>query len=159
VDRARLARYSLVGGALRAGRSGSLAAELAALRLSGRIRQALEEPADAERLPEPAPARRMFPYAMAAGVALVALAVLPFLRFADGLTGPTIAQRGPAPGVLVEPVAAERRTSLSPARLTNYLVYHGEYSGTLSAKVADSHIVNQPPYVAAAWAIDQSPGR
>ena len=36
---------------------------------------------------------------------------------------------------------------LSPDRLTNYLVYHGEYSGLMSTKVVDSHIVNQRPYV------------
>ncbi|MEO8225638.1 MAG: sigma-E factor negative regulatory protein [Gammaproteobacteria bacterium] len=44
--------------------------------------------------------------------------------------------------------------AISPRRLTNYLVYHGEYSGTLSAKAADSHIVNQPAYAVAGLSLE-----
>lgn len=54
-------------------------------------------------------------------------------------------------------VAAESRilqsfpaqTLLSRQRLTDYLVWHGEYTGTLAVQAADSHIVNDRSYAAA----------
>jgi hypothetical protein len=56
-------------------------------------------------------------------------------------------------------VAAESRslqqfpvqTLLSRQRLTDYLVLHGEYTGTLAVQVADSHIVNDRSYAAAGF--------
>ncbi|MEO8224451.1 MAG: hypothetical protein ABI661_06570, partial [Gammaproteobacteria bacterium] len=63
---------------------------------------------------------------------------------------------------VVKPVALTPpllRPSLSQQRLTNYLVYHGEYSGMLSAKVSDSHIVNNGSYGGFLQAVDRPPTR
>jgi hypothetical protein len=49
---------------------------------------------------------------------------------------------------VVAPVAVAARPALDTGQITDYLVYHGEYSGLLSAKLVDSHIVAQR---VAAW--------
>jgi hypothetical protein len=38
--------------------------------------------------------------------------------------------------------------TLPPEQFTRYLVYHGEYSGSLSAALVDTHIVTYHPAVA-----------
>ncbi len=43
------------------------------------------------------------------------------------------------------PLGAQRSNVIAPARLTNYLVSHGEYSNSLSRQVMASYIVNQVP--------------
>ncbi len=154
--KARLARYSLIGSSVRRGQAGNVSTELAALRLGGRVRAALEEPADTERQPAAVRTNRVLPYAMAAGLALAAVAFTvaqgPLLRPAgdpvQASAQPVVA--GPAPGSVGQ-------ASLSSRRLTNYLVYHGEYSGLLSARVTESHIVNNRPYALALQAVDRSP--
>ena len=57
------------------------------------------------------------------------------------------------------PETTGARATLSPQRLTSYLVYHGEYSGLLSARVTESHIVNQPRFVGAVQAVDRLPSQ
>ena len=153
--KARLARYSLIGSSVRGGQTGNVSTELAALRLGGRVRAALEQPADSER--RPASGRtKLLPYAMAAGLALAAVALTvvqgPLLRpVGDPVQAsaqPVVAGSAPAPA---------GQASLSSKRLTNYLVYHGEYSGLLSARVTESHIVNNRPYAVALQTADRSP--
>jgi anti-sigma factor RsiW len=154
--KARLARYSLIASSVRGSQAGNVSTELAALRLGGRVRAALEEPADSERQPAPVRTKRVLPYAMAAGLALAAVA----FSVAQGplltpVGGPVQASAqpfvaGPAPG----PVG---QASLSSRRLTNYLVYHGKYSGPLSARVTESHIVSNRPHALALQAVDRPP--
>jgi len=48
------------------------------------------------------------------------------------------------------------RNAIPAARLTSYLVSHGEYAGTFSRKVMDAQIVNQPAE-AATWGVIQEP--
>ena len=61
-----------------------------------------------------------------------------------------------AQSLVTDRMGSTGQSSLSPRRLTSYLVYHGEYSGMLSAKLTDSHIVNNRAYAAAVQAADQS---
>lgn len=167
--RGRVARYSLVGSTLRGSQPGVPSAGLAAMQVSARVSSALDEIAVPDAAPVRQRAYRLLPYAAAAGVALVAVALVPLLR---PVTGPAA---GSAPGMAAQsmilpatltPVRAQSlvtdrmgstgQSSLSPRRLTSYLVYHGEYSGMLSAKLTDSHIVNNRAYAAAVQAADQS---
>ncbi|MDH5275893.1 MAG: sigma-E factor negative regulatory protein [Gammaproteobacteria bacterium] len=168
-QRARAARYGLIGSTLRDGPAGPRSAGLAALQISARVSAALDDdiaaPAPAAA---PRPATRLLPYAAAAGVALVAVALMPLLRPAPGSAGipnARVAVQSPIQPAALTPVRAQslvvQRTGiagqpyLSPRRLTSYLVYHGEYSGMLSAKLTDSHIVNKRAYGAAMHAADQ----
>ena len=157
--KARLARYSLIGSSLRGGQSGNESTELAALRLGGRVRAALEEPGGPERQHASGHTRRLLPYALAAGVALVAVAVTvvqgPLLRpVADPVPGSTVGEGAQASAERPDTVG---QAALSPQRLTHYLVYHGEYSGLLSARVTESHIVNDSSYAVALQSAYRSP--
>lgn len=142
--RARLARYGLIGETLRAGRSPTRAA----LSLSQRVSLALESAGDPEEiLPRPVAGRGTRRLLAVAAAALLAVALLTVER--GRVTAPVIQSAGLAP--VVNPVATTRiespaEASLSPRRLTGYLVRHGEYSGFLSAKLTDSHIVNNRAY-------------
>jgi len=167
--RARAARYGLIGSTLRGGPAGGPSAGLAALQISVRVTAALDEIAG----PAPATARRpasgLFPYAAAAGVALVAVALVPLLRPTPGPGAAPTARVAVQPAmqpVALPPLRAQSlvtervgnpgQPSLSPRRLTSYLVYHGEYSGMLSAKLTDSHIVNNRAYPVTVQAADPS---
>ena len=169
--RARLARYSLIGSQLRNGQPGRSRSGVLALGLSVRVSAALDgppgSPADASlKVATPWPGR-LLPYALAAGVALAAVGLTTLLRQAGIGPGSTTGNQAPTSVRLVSaperqtpsPNTASRRASLSPQRLTSYLVYHGEYSGLLSARVAESHIVNQSRYVGALQAVDRSPSQ
>jgi anti-sigma factor RsiW len=140
--RARVARYALIGSCLRGSRGANLAGELSALRLGERVRAAIEGP------PEPAQTEigrrtgRWSPYAIAASVAALAVVLVPLVRMA---IYPAPVDRQSA-GFAV-PLAVSSKASLSSDRMTNYLVYHGEYSGMLSAKVTDSNIINHRSFV------------
>lgn len=74
---------------------------------------------------------------------------------------PALARPAPVSAVAAGPQTAsmalpgQARRSLSPDRLTNYLVYHGEYSGPISTKVVDSHIINQRPYIITLNAVER----
>lgn len=156
---ARLARYGLIGSSLRGGQVGSVSTELAALRLGDRVRAALEEPAGSERQPTSGHTRQRLPYALAAGVAVVAIAVTvtvmqgPLWRpVADPVPGAAVGERAQ-----VSAPARVQQAALSPQRLSHYLVYHGEYSGLLSARVTESHIVNNRSYAVALQSADRSP--
>ncbi|TFG87342.1 MAG: hypothetical protein E4H19_02610 [Chromatiales bacterium] len=143
--RARLARYALIGSCLRGGRAGYMADELAALQLGDRVRAAVGGP------PEPAPPAvgrrigRWSPYAIAASVALLAVALVPLVRMVLYPVAVDHRIAGSPPSLAVMTPA-----SLSSNRMTRYLVYHGEYSGMLSAKVTDSNIINHRSNVVAA---------
>lgn len=167
-QRARVARYGLIGSTLRGGPAGARSAGLAALQISARVNAALDETAISAPVAVPRPAARLLPYAAAAGVALVALALVPLLRPAQEsggmLTAGVAAQSAIRPATMTparaqslvtDRVGTPGQPSLSPRRLTSYLVYHGEYSGMLSAKLTDSHIVNNRAYAVAAQAADQ----
>jgi negative regulator of sigma E activity len=142
--RARVARYALIGSCLREGRSAGLAGNIAALRLSDRVRAAVDGPAEAAVEDPGRRTRRWSPYAIAASVALLSVALVPVLRKVDN---PQPAGRQAAESVVFVDAAAP--ALVSPDRMTNYLVYHGEFSGVLSAKVTDSNIINHRAFIVA----------
>lgn len=156
---ARLARYSLIGSAMRGAQSpGQIpgpGVELAALSVSSRVRTALGT--TGESIPAPG-RRRLLPYGLAAAVALLAVALVPVLRPVSlSGSGAAVQADALAPAMDVQPAlrpaVAAGQGSLSPGRLTSYLVYHGQYSGTLSARLTDSHIISSPAYAAAEPAV------
>jgi len=136
-QRARVARYALIGSHLRAGRTAILSTEFLALRLGERVKAAVEDPPDPARMAETRRPARWLPYAVAAGGALLVVTLVPLVRLANY---PPADDRQTAVSAAMPTVTP---VSLSSNRMTNYLVYHGEYSGMLSAKVTDSNIVNQ----------------
>ncbi len=177
--RARLARYSLIGYQLRDRQPGRLQSGLLALSLSARVSAALRGPVGstaeaslrvASPWPKPWPKpwpSRFLPYALAAGVVLVAVGLTTLLHQAGVGPGFSAGNQTQASVQVVSPVERQAtlrvttgsRASLSPQRLTSYLVYHGEYSGVLSARVTESHIVNQSRYAGALQAADLSPSQ
>jgi negative regulator of sigma E activity len=169
--RARLARYSLIGNQLRDSQPGRVQSGVLALGLSARVSAALHRPpvspAEASLGEAPAWPGRVLPYALAAGLALAAVGLTNLLRQAQVGPGLSAGDQAKSSVRLVSKIERQarppdtvgRRSSLSPQRLTSYLVYHGEYSGPLSARVTESHIVNQSRYVGALQAVDRSPGQ
>lgn len=88
---------------------------------------------------------------IAAGVAVLALVSLNTLEDRNGsVEAPALARNEIAP-VATNPISytvpanLTRTAVIAPARLTNYLVSHGEYTNALSRQVMDSHIVNHEP--------------
>ena len=138
---ARVARYSLIGSSLRSRPVDGMATGLVALQLGPRVRAALDESADSERQPAPVRRNRALPYALVAGLALVAVAVVQGPLLLRPAADPVHPVQASAQRLVVAP-APVGQASLSSRRLTNYLVYHGEYSGLLSTRVTESHIVN-----------------
>ncbi|MCC7258030.1 MAG: hypothetical protein IT486_06630 [Gammaproteobacteria bacterium] len=143
-----LARYALIGECLRSGR-----ADPGALSLAERVRSRLADQATSAPVPPavatqgPVPSRRGWMMGgMAAAAALAALLV----------GGPDIWRDDPVPeapapyvaglpGIGVEPVrftASHRVDPRAAARLTGYLVMHGEYANQLSRASLDSHLVS-----------------
>lgn len=100
--------------------------------------------------------------AIAASVAVLALVNFGF--FQDGsrrtpapVVARTAAERPPVAAAAISytvPPASPHSNVIAPARLTNYLVSHSEYSNSLSRQVMDSYIVNQIPDSAAAVRTD-----
>lgn len=195
--RVRLARFGLISSTLKGGRCAGLhetdTTEVLVIHdLAHRVRLAVE--ADPETDPGSGPGigpgigigaavasgqspgrRRWVPYAAAAGVALLAVVLVPRLapqwQRAGGMpeaaqlaqgdgaisqAGPGLAAIASAPPAAlrspVELIAASDRASISPQRIASYLVYHGEFSGMLAAKLTDSHIVTRRTY-----AVDVAP--
>lgn len=203
--RVRLARFGLISSTLKGGRCAGLhesdMTEVLVIHdLAHRVRLAVD--ADPEAGPEPRPwsgpasgpepgtgpgigaavaagqspsRRRWVPYAAAAGVALLAVVLVPRLAPQWQRTGgmpeaaqmarddgaisqarPGLAAVAPAPPAALrspaELIAASDRASISPQRIASYLVYHGEFSGMLAAKLTDSHIVTRRTY-----AVDVAP--
>jgi negative regulator of sigma E activity len=141
--RARVARYALIGSCLRGSPAASLAGELSLLRLGDRVRAAVEgssEPAPQEQFGRRI--GRRSPYAIVAGVAVLGVALVPLVRMA---IYPVPLARQSAESAV--PQAVVTNASLSSDRMTSYLMYHGEYSGMLSAKVTDSNIINHRSFV------------
>lgn len=176
--RARLARYGLIGGSLR----GGTGTAMIALALNQRVRAVLDRETDAATMADPAgavaavatrarlAAPAWLPYALAAGLAVIAVLLVPILQPpAPAARASPAAQASVERQVAVasqpvrrsaeELVRTDQLVSLSSNRLTNYLVYHGEYSGMLSAKISDSHIVNHRPYAAAVDVVESVPVR
>ncbi len=143
-----LARYAMIGESIRTG-----AAEPLALPLAARVRAALAAP---DAAPQVAVVRRAGTFhrgwaagAVAAGAALIAVMV----------AGPgswQLPAESPLPspvplattGMLDEsvgPITSTVRHRVNPgaaARLTNYLVVHGEFANELSRASLDSHVVS-----------------
>jgi hypothetical protein len=127
--RGTLARYALIGEALRG------AAEPRALDLADRVRAAVDAPRTlAAAIPRTLPAW-LLPAAGVAASVIVAVAMVAALE---------AGARAPA----VTPAAVAARPAVDAGQITDYLVYHGEYSGLLSAKLVDSQLVARR---AAAW--------
>jgi len=156
----RLARYGLIGAALR----GEPAAP-DARQLRERVRLALEstpEPAAGRAAGAKGPARpwleNIVPFAAAATV-LLTLFLMATIR-APSLA-PDVAARAGRTDMLMPVAAAAGTTRASPSsaqmplsrqRLTDYLVMHGEYTGAIAVQVADSHILNDRSYASAGYA-------
>jgi hypothetical protein len=114
------------------------------LQLGARVDVALDEVAASLRR-QSRGASRLLLYAAAAGIALVAVALghcpagtwsAPMAVAVQPAIQPvTWHPCGPVTGG--DRVGGPGQPSLSPRRLTSYLVYHGEYSGMLSAKLTD----------------------
>jgi hypothetical protein len=122
--RGTLARYALIGEALRG------SAEPRALDLADRVRTAVDEPRTlAAAVPRTLPGW-LLPAAGVAASVIVAVATVAALG---------AGARAPA----VTPAAMAARPALDNGQITDYLVYHGEYSGLLSARLVDSHLVAQ----------------
>jgi negative regulator of sigma E activity len=147
-----LVRYSRIGECLR----GSLV-EPVGLSVGDRVREAIraEEPhAAASSGNKVSSVRRVLLGAgIAAAVAIVALISLREFdagqgsgdssqRVADSRVA--ISASGPDISYTV-PSDAPRRAAIAPARLTGYLVSHGEYANSISRQVIDSHVVGQTP--------------
>lgn len=129
--RATLARYALVSAALRG------AAEPAALPLADRVAATLAV----------APAGRAARPTRFAGFGLAAA-----LAGAIAVTAALAPEQDAIPVLATAPAAPAIRpagtATLPPEQFTRYLVYHGEYSGSLSAALVDTHIVSYHPAVA-----------
>jgi anti-sigma factor RsiW len=135
--RERVARYALIGSRMRAGRTGNLAGDLLALRLGERVQAAVGGQPEFVRATDGRRIARWLPFAIAAGAALLAIALVPLMR--TEIYPPPANHQIARSAVLP---AAVTPVSLSSNRMTGYLVYHGEFSGMLSAKVTDSNIIN-----------------
>jgi len=159
-QRSRLGRYGLIGAALR-----SVCPAADAQQLSDRVRRALDAEADSPVVTNSlsvsvAPDRRwqanIVPFAAAATV-LLTLFVMATVKSPEPV--PAVAMRANGAGMFMPAAAvgAERhrtqrfanQTLLSRQRLTDYLVWHGEFTGALAIQAADSRIVNDRSYAAA----------
>jgi negative regulator of sigma E activity len=144
--RATLSRYALIGEVMRGN-----AADCARPDFPQRVSNAIA--AEAEHAGQPAPPAsasrggwRYAGFGLAAGVAAVAAILL-----VGGNPGsPGGATTEPVATPVAQPLRfddfdAERlpRSRLAPARLTAYLVSHGDYSRGLSRQIMNSHVVNQ----------------
>jgi hypothetical protein len=129
--RATLARYALVSAALRG------AAEPAALPLADRVAATLAVAPDG-RAARPV---RFAGFGLAAALAGAIAVTAALAPEQDAI--PVLATAPAAPAVRLAGTV-----TLPPEQFTRYLVYHGEYSGSLSAALVDTHIVSYHPAVA-----------
>jgi hypothetical protein len=144
-ERAVLARYALIGEALRG------PVDTLAVGLADRVAAALDAPGRpaVRRAPgrrgRPDSGRWWLPAGLAASTALAAVLVS---SLGPGTGRAPLAAPGMAAVPAARPAMAARPGGALPAgQLTDYLVYHGEYSGALATKLVDSHIVTQRPAV------------
>ena len=141
--RQRLARYGLVQATLRR------SAVPQALGVADRVARALGSyGVEAPAAPRVSQLRWLAP-GLAAVVA-IALAVTIALAPVTG-SGPGAYGTASAPavaGVQAPRPRVATRAVLPPDQLTSYLVYHGEYSGSLSAALVDAHVIGHHPAAA-----------
>lgn len=155
-----LVRFALIGDALRG------SPVLVPPTLAARVRDAIESSPQSGSAPtsEPAHVPARMPggpehrtvstgsrrWLIPAGLAAAALVAGIMLRPGLEPAGPSPLQAQPAASMLAGSAGpatrtAQPATALSADRFTSYLVYHGEYTGMLSNRVADSHIVAARP--------------
>lgn len=149
--RARAARYTLIGSALR----GELLEPHPSV-LRQRVAAALNGTPPATIAPKRDAAgtgfsRPLAGFGIAAAVALVAIGSLRLLNGASGEIGvPTVAdvvaplparQAADAPSYVVPRDVAEQRIDAPPIRLTNYLMHHGVYASSLTRTTVNSNVV------------------
>lgn len=149
--RRRLSRYALIGDCLR----GDLRLDIPGLAMADRVREALDaEPAAARPAAQAHPAARAGSHwrrpalGVAAGVAIAAALLLnlptaPVPQQDLAATGPaaTVTLAAALPAAVPAPLP--QRAARADVRMTNYLVYHGEYAGMLSSRAVASRIVDQ----------------
>lgn len=158
----RLERYGLIGATLRGGVTAPDARQV-----GDRIRRVLDAEAGsavvtdgpgimpAGRVPDRRWQTNIAPFAAAATVLLTIFLMAtvrspspaPVAAIQVNRTGMRVPVAMVAERLRSQPLAT--RTLLSRQRLTDYLVYHGEYTGTLAVQAADSRIVNDRGYAAA----------
>lgn len=147
--RATLGRYAMIGECIRTG-----AAAPAALDVADRVRSALA----AEGGPAPAPAAaRGTALGWVGGALAASLAAAALLLTAPGIWQDTTQLRPDQPGALamaardstgpepladVNAIASHRLGPRAAARLTGYLMAHGEYASAISRSNFDSRLVS-----------------
>jgi len=139
--RATLVRYSMIGELLR-GAEGSAP-------LSGRLLERVHEAVQAEPAPAVGPPPQRFRW----GIPLAGAGLAATLALIVVFTLPAKDQRPAAAAPLAVSLTADRvdsrpvprRRAIAAHRLTGYLVSHGDYAGSLSRQVMNSHIVNSTP--------------
>jgi len=142
--RATLARYAMIGEYVRSG-----TASPGALGLAERVRSALVAEGEAVAQPaRPPPSHRS---GWLAGGAAAAAAIVAFLLVGPNVGGvkkqETPSQDRAALRLMEEPLSSvtapanRRLTPRAAARLTSYLVAHGQYASQLSRSTLDSHLV------------------
>lgn len=161
-QRDALARYAMIGEVIRTGRG-----RVEALGIAGHVRLQLErearEQAAAAAVPASPGRAGWMPGAIAATVALVAvLAGVPYLLQGQG-GGPAqgaaqLAALNEEPLASITPDTARRLNPKAAARLTGYLVAHGQYANQLSRNTFDSHLVSARAE-RASWRMPQDPQR
>lgn len=157
--RAALARYAMIGECIRTGTG-----RVEALDISGRVRAALAGEVQGTApvaLPTRASAwRGWVPGAVAAAAAVAAVLIgVPFAlqgsRPVSAVVVETAVQPD-APLTSVTPGATKRLNPRAAARLTGYLVAHGQYANQLSRNSFDSHLVSARAE-RASWRLPQDP--
>jgi negative regulator of sigma E activity len=154
--RAKLARYAMIGECIRSG-----SASIEALTLVERVRVALMEDDATAAAPAPASSGLHVPRRWLAAGAAAAIAAAAALIVMNSAAPPGDAPDGAAPVVIAEqqppaparaaaeepladitPNANHRLSPRAAARLTEYLVAHGQYTNPLSRSNFDSHLVS-----------------
>jgi len=159
--RARLGRYALIGECLRTG-----SAQPAALQLAERVRAQLAEAPVEEGRSGVRASGSSWSWLKLAGAAAAAATVALLVAQPGAWQGAGEAQlagRGPAQTAgrveeisTVSSALARRLDPRSAARLTGYLVAHGEYANQFSRNTLDSHLVTARAE-RAAWRQAQGP--
>lgn len=147
--RATLGRYAMIGECIRTG-----AAAPAALDVADRVRTALAAEADAAPVPATARGSRM---GWVGGALAASLAVVALLLTAPGIWQGASPLQPAQPGAVllaarddaglepladVNAIASHRLGPRAAARLTSYLMAHGEYASTISRSNFDSRLVS-----------------
>ncbi len=143
--RATLVRYSLIGELLRGSET-----EFVCSGVMERVHRALQAEPPAQPRPVPRTFRWGIPLAGAGLAAALAIVAVLGLGLADNHArvsrGPAAQVAGPVlQAAASRPAAARTRSAIATHRLTTYLVSHGNYAGSLSRQVMNSHIVNSTP--------------